>query len=147
MLLVQVRDAVGTKWSECHTEKGKSEREKQILHINTYTWNLGKWHRQSCLQSRNIDTDIGNLCVDTRGDKAGVMSWEIGIDTYTVLILYRKWITNENILSSTENSTSCTVVTWMGRKSKREGMYAYVELTHFAVQRKLTEHCKTTMLQ
>ena len=23
----------------------KSEREKQILYINTYTWDLGKWYR------------------------------------------------------------------------------------------------------
>ena len=28
---------------DCHTECSKSEREKQILYINTYTWNLEKW--------------------------------------------------------------------------------------------------------
>ena len=39
------------------------------------------------------------------------MNGEIGLDTYTVLILCIKWITNENTLSSTESSTSCTVVT------------------------------------
>ena len=26
----------------CHTEWSKSEREKQILHANTYIWNLKK---------------------------------------------------------------------------------------------------------
>ena len=29
----------------------------------------------------------------------------------------------------------------MGRKSKREGIYVYIELIHFAVQYKLTQHC------
>ena len=28
----------------CHTEWSKSEREKQILHINAYVWNLEKWY-------------------------------------------------------------------------------------------------------
>ena len=32
----------------------------------------------------------------------------------------------------------CSVATWMGRKSKEEGIYIYVWLTHFAVQQKLT---------
>ena len=31
----------------------------------------------------------------------------------------------------------------LGRKSKREGMYVY--LFHFAVQQKLTQHCKVTI--
>ena len=30
---------------DCHTERSKSEREKQILHINAYMWNLEKWYR------------------------------------------------------------------------------------------------------
>ena len=30
---------------DCYTEWSKSEREKQILHINSYMWNLEKWHR------------------------------------------------------------------------------------------------------
>ena len=35
--------------------------------------------------------------------------------------------------------------TWMGRKSKSEGIYVYIELIHFAVQQKLTHHCKATV--
>ena len=30
---------------DCHTEGSKSEREKQILYINAYMWNLEKWYR------------------------------------------------------------------------------------------------------
>ena len=35
----------------------------------------------------------------------------------------------------------------MGRESKKEGIYVYVPLIHFAVQHKLTQHCKATILQ
>ena len=39
--------------------------------------------------------------MDTKGGKwwgrgGGVMNWEIGIDTYT--LIYIKWITNKNLL-------------------------------------------------
>ena len=29
----------------CHREWSKSEREKQILYVNAYMWNLEKWYR------------------------------------------------------------------------------------------------------
>ena len=35
----------------------------------------------------------------------------------------------------------------MGRKFKKEGIYVYTELIHFAVQQKVTQHCKATILQ
>ena len=54
------------------------------------------------------------------------MNWEIGTDIYTLLILCIKQITNENLLYSTGNSTQCSVVTYMRRKSKKEGIYLYV---------------------
>ena len=31
--------------------------------------------------------------------------------------------------------------------SKKEGMYVYIELIHFVVQQKLTQHCKASLLQ
>ena len=33
------------------------------------------------------------------------------------------------------------------KKSKNEGGYIYISLIHFAVQQKLKEHCKATLLQ
>ena len=35
----------------------------------------------------------------------------------------------------------------MEGRSKREGIYAYIELVHFVVQQKLIEHCKAIILQ
>ena len=67
----------------CRTEGSKSEREKQILHINTYVWNLKKkkWYRGSYLQGRNRDADAENG-VWTRGQREGETNWEIGLDIY-----------------------------------------------------------------
>ena len=35
----------------------------------------------------------------------------------------------------------------MGGRSKREGIYVYIQLIHFGVQQKLTQHCKAIILQ
>ena len=29
-----------------------------------------------------------------------------------------------------------------GKRSKRDGIYVYIQLIHFIVQQKITEHCK-----
>ena len=40
---------------------------------------------------------------------------------------------------------------WMvggvGGRLQREGIYVYIELIHFVVQQKLTQHCKAIILQ
>ena len=36
--------------------------------MNTYTWNLERWHQQTSLQGSNGDADIENLLVDTVGE-------------------------------------------------------------------------------
>ena len=39
----------------------KSEREKQILCVNTSMWNLEKWYRWTYLQGKIKDTDVENM--------------------------------------------------------------------------------------
>ena len=36
--------------------------------------------------------------------------------------------------------TLLNAVTYMGRKSKKEGIYVYIKLIHFAVQQTLIQH-------
>ena len=60
----------------------------------------------------------------TRGKGGGGINWEIGIDIYT--LLYIKLTTNKDLLYSTENSTQPSVMTYMGKESKKEWMYVYV---------------------
>ena len=54
------------------------------------------------------------------------MNWEIGIDIYKLLILCIKQITNENVLYSTGNSTQCSVMTYVGRKSEKKEICVYI---------------------
>ena len=49
------------------------------------------------------------------------MNWEIGIDICTLLILCIKQITSGNLLYTMGNSTQCSMVPLMGRKSKKRG--------------------------
>ena len=48
-----------------------------------YLWNLEKSYRGSYLQNRNRDTEIWT-------PRAKSTNWEVGIDIYTLLILYIK---------------------------------------------------------
>ena len=49
------------------------------------------------------------------------MNWETGVDIYTLLILCIKYTASEDLLYRTGNSTQCSVVKLMGRKSKTQG--------------------------
>ena len=44
---------------------------------------------------------------------------KFGIDRY--ILLYLKWITNKNLLCSTENSAQCYVAAWMGGEFGENG--------------------------
>ena len=57
-----------------------------------------------------IETGVEKTYMDTKV-MAGKMNWEVGIDIYTLLTLYIKLTTNENLVHSTENSTRCSAVT------------------------------------
>ena len=61
------------------------------------------------------------------------------MDMYTVL--YLKWITNKDLLYSTENSAQCYVATWVGGEFGGEWIHICVWLSPFAVYLKLSQHC------
>ena len=66
--------------------------------------------------------------MDTKGGKwwwggGSGMNWEIGIGIYT--LLYIKQLPNKDLLYSTRKSTQYTVMTYMGKESKKELIYVY----------------------
>ena len=67
------------------TEWSKSERERQILYINAYIWNLEGRYRQSYMQGSKGDTDVNKRLVDSVGEGKGGMIWESSIKTCTLL--------------------------------------------------------------
>ena len=62
-----------------YTEWSKLEREKQILYINAYIWNLERWW--SYMQGSKRDTDVKNRLLDSVGEGEGGMIWENSIET------------------------------------------------------------------
>ena len=70
--------------------------------------------------------------------RKGGMNWGNGINIHILLCIKQK--TNENLLYSTGNTSYCSVVTEVGRKSNREEIHAYTQLIHSATQHKLAPH-------
>ena len=54
-----------------YTEWCKSERERQILYINTYIWNLERSYWWSYIQGSKGDTDVKNRLLDLVGEGEG----------------------------------------------------------------------------
>ena len=63
-----------------------------------------------------------------------------GIDMYT--LLYLKWITNKDLLYSTENSAQCYMAAWMGGEFGGEWIHVHVWLSPFTVHLKLPQIVK-----
>ena len=68
-----------------YTEWNKSEREKQILYIKAYTWNLERWYWWTYLQGSNGDADIQNRLMNTVGEGEGGTNWGSVIETYIII--------------------------------------------------------------
>ena len=67
------------------------------------------WWFHGCIHMRRHI--IYTYGCQVRGWGEGIVR-EFGMDTYT--LLYLKWMTNKNLLYSTENSVQCYVAAWMG---------------------------------
>ena len=61
--------------------------------------------------------------------------------------MYIRQITNKNLLDSIGDSTQYSVTTHMRKESEKEWINAYIELNHFVVHLKLTQHSKSTKFQ
>ena len=96
-----------------------------------------------CKAEINTQTEITNYGHQRGGRWGSGMNSEIGIDIYTLLCI--KQITNENILCSIGNSTQYSVMTYMGKESKRVDTCTCV--TDSLCCRVETEHCKTKLVK
>ena len=64
---------------------------------------------------------------------------EFGMDMYT--LLYFKWVTNKDLLYSTENSAPCYMSAWMAGEFRGESIHVHVWPSPFAVYLKLPQCC------
>ena len=78
--------------STYYTEWSKSERERQILYIYAYIWNLERQYQWSYMQGSKGDTDVKNRLLDSVGEGEGGMIWENS--TETCIFSYVKQMTS-----------------------------------------------------
>ena len=110
----------------CYTKWNKPKREKQVLYINTFIWNLEKWYWWIYLQGMDGDTDIENKLVDTLRGGEDRINWECSIELtyiqccvlYSVKLLY-------NTGSLHGPLTWPKVVEW-GEQEHTQYVYIYV---------------------
>ena len=79
-----------------NTEGRESERERQILYIDAYIWNLERRYQRSYMQGSKGDTDIKNRLLDSVGEDKGGMFWENSIETCT--LPYVKQMTSASLI-------------------------------------------------
>ena len=75
------------------------QKEKNEYHILSHICGIQKNDRDDLTYKAEIETHMQR----TIGKRGGI-NGEIGIYTYTLFILRQKWVTNENVLCSMENS-------------------------------------------
>ena len=71
------------------------------------------------------------------------MEWKFGISRCK--LLYIGWINNKVLLYSTGNYSQHPEINHNGKEYKDKCVCSY--LIHFAIQQKLTQHCKSNILQ
>ena len=69
-------DEPGDYYTECN------KKDRQILYINSYIWNVERWYWQSRMQGSKGDTK--NRLLDSEGEGEGGMIWENSTETYTL---------------------------------------------------------------
>ena len=62
-------------------------------------------------------------------------------------VVHRMAGQQEDLLYSTGNVTQYSVMIYMGKESEKEWTCVHVQLNHFVVQQKLSQQCKSTILQ
>ena len=129
-----------------YTEWSKSERERQILYINAYIWNLERPYQWSYIQGSKGDTDIKKRLLDSVGEGKGRIIWENRSETGT--LSYVKQMTSESSMQEAGHSELVLCNNPEGERKeveagfRREGTHVYLWLIHFDVWQKPSQCCK-----
>ena len=100
--------------------------------------------------TNSMDMNLGKLQEIVRDRKAwcavvqGVVKSRTRLNNWMTtmyMLLYVKWITNNNLLYSTWNSSQSYMATWMGREFGGEWIHVYVWLSPITIHLKQSQHC------
>ena len=104
-----------------HTDRSKSERERQIPYDITYMWNL-KYDTNEYIYETERLTDIGNGLVVIKW-VWGMVAGEFGIGRCK--LVYIGWINNKVLLCSTGNYIQYPVINQNMEEYEKEYIYMY----------------------
>ena len=94
--------------TDCHTKWSQTDKDKYQM-ISLYAEALRNDTNELLYKTETeSQTQIRNLMVTWTEEWRGGIDWEFGIDMYT--LLYLKYITNKDLLYSTENSAQYSVI-------------------------------------
>ena len=83
-------------------------------------------------------------CSCQKGRRWGRMEWEVS----GYKLFYTERINNKVLLYSTENYIQYPMINHRGKEYQKKNVYIYVcVMNHFAIQQKLTQRCKSAILQ
>ena len=82
--------------------------------------------------------------MDTKVGRRNGMNWKTETDIYTPLCI--KQITVEHPTVQPREHYSALCGDRSGKEVQKRGIYAYIKLIHFAVQQKLTQHGKASVI-
>ena len=85
------------------------------------------------------------MAIRMSGEEGGGRDWEIGVDTYTLLMLCIKYTTNGNIVA--QETLLNAGGNLNGKEVQKGGDILICMQIHFDVQQELTLHCKPTIPQ
>ena len=111
----------------CLTEWTKSDREKEISYdiLNLQNLKINDIRKRIYQTDKTHRLREGNYGFQGEGWGNGIVK-EFRMDRYTLLFL--KWITNKDLLSSIGNSAQYYVAAWMGGEFRGEWIHVYVWL-------------------
>ena len=98
-----------------------SERERQILYIDTGIWNLERWYWWIYLQGSSGDTDIADRLMDTLGEGEGGMNWEKSMETH-LLPYVNRWKVDFVVWHIELNSVLCDNLEGWDMEEDRRGI-------------------------
>ena len=128
----------GTRSS--HTKWSQKEKDNTICYHFYVESKL--WHTWTYLENRNRLTDVENTLVVAKGEGGGSgMDWEFGVSRCKLLHL--EWISNDVLLYST-NYIQSLGTDHVGDNIR---VYIYVQLSQFAIEQKLAQHCTSTIIK
>ena len=134
-----------------YTEWSKSERERQILYMNTYIWNLERQYWRSYMQGSKGDTDVKNRLLDSAGEGEGGMIWEKHWNMYITIYKihdqckFDVWSRAPKVGALGQPRGIGWGGRWVGG-SGLGGTHVYLWLIHVDVWQKPSLHCKVIIL-